>query len=133
MAVVIDADDFVLRNDPDCPIRRLSAEIGPRWHLLVLMALSVGPTRHNVLLTRIEGISPKMLSVTLKAMQRDGFIDRTVYPEVPPRVEYQLTELGAELKNQVWPVIQWNAANLEQINAAQEKFDKNAAKLRVGN
>ena len=120
-----------LHDDPDCPIRRLASEVGSKWQMLTVFALSCGAVRHNQLLERIEGISPKMLSSTLRSLQRDGFVDRLAYPEVPPRVEYSLTPMGQGLLEHLNKLVQWNHSQLEQIKAAQDAFDAEQAKIRI--
>ena len=121
-----------LYDDPDCPIRRLASEVGSKWQMLTVFALACGPVRHNQLLDRIEGISPKMLSSTLKSLQRDGFINRIAYPAVPPHVEYSLTEIGKGLLHHLNNLVQWNYNHLDEIKAAQETFDMEKNKIRIG-
>ena len=121
-----------LKDDPDCPIRRLALEVGSKWQMLTLFALSCGAVRHNQLLQRIEGIYPKMLGSTLRSLQRDGFVERIAFAEVPPRVEYTLTPIGKELLAQLNALVQWNLQHLDQIKRAQDAFDREARKIRIG-
>jgi DNA-binding HxlR family transcriptional regulator len=92
---------------PDCPVATTVALIGNKWKLLILRNLLVRPWRFNELQKNLEGISQKVLTDNLRAMEKDGLIVRTVYPEVPPRVEYSLSELGGSMRPildsmQVW-------------------------------
>jgi len=83
--------------DRNCPSRTILDRIGDRWTVLVVGSLTAGPMRFSELSRRIDGVSQKMLTQTLRGLERDGLVTRTVYPEVPPRVEYSLTPLGREL------------------------------------
>lgn len=87
---------------PDCPVATTVSLIGSKWKLLILRNLLVRPWRFNELQRNLEGISQKVLTDSLRSMEADGIVTRTVFPEVPPRVEYALSELGETLK----PVIQ---------------------------
>src|SRR6187551_1762525 len=82
----------------DCPSRRLLDRIGDRWTVLIMGALDAGPQRFSALAGRVGGISQKMLTQTLRSLERDGFVTRTAYAEIPPRVEYALTALGRSLQ-----------------------------------
>ena len=85
--------------DPQCPIRNILARMSDKWSLLVIYALSqVEKMRFGDIRRAVPDISQKMLTVTLRTLEEDGFVTRTIYPEVPPRVEYTLTELGYSLK-----------------------------------
>ena len=88
--IAADWDPYVA----DCPSRRLLDRIGDRWTVLIVGALDDGPVRFGALAARVGGISQKMLTQTLRSLERDGFVTRTVFPEIPPRVEYELTEKG---------------------------------------
>lgn len=100
----------VLSND--CPSREILEHLTNKWSVLILHCLSEGVHRFSALNKRIEGISEKMLAQTLKILERDGFVLRTVYPEVPPRVEYQLTILGAQAAEKINALIVWTERNL---------------------
>ena len=80
-----------------CPSRRLPNEIGEHWTVLIVGALSDGPLRFKAIGERVDGISYRMLTQTLRTLERDGLVTRTQYPEIPPRVEYELTDFGREL------------------------------------
>ena len=83
---------------PDCPVATTVQLIGNKWKLLILRNLLVRPWRFNELMKSLEGISQKVLTDSLRSMEADGIITRTVYPEVPPRVEYALSELGESMR-----------------------------------
>ena len=108
---------------PDCPSRGVLDHITSRWGVLVLVALLSGTHRFSELRRRIIGVSEKMLSQTLKALERDGFVDRTAYPEVPPRVEYRLTESGEEVARHIAVLTDWIEGNMTPVLAARERHD----------
>lgn len=87
-----------MREYPECPVATTVQLIGSKWKILILRNLLVRPWRFNELKKSLEGISQKVLTDSLRAMESDGIITRTVYPEVPPRVEYALSELGETLR-----------------------------------
>lgn len=102
--------------NPDCPIRNVLARIGDKWSLLVIYTLSDGGTmRFGALLRAIPDISQKMLSMTLRTLEEDGYLTRRVYPEVPPRVEYSLTARAQSLLTCVDPLIEWAQTNMAGI------------------
>lgn len=98
-----------------CPTRTVLDHVMGKWGVLVLMALSDGTQRWGVLRRNVSGISEKMLASTLKTLEADGLVDRTAYPEVPPRVEYRLTDRGRDLMERVIPLMQWVATNADDI------------------
>lgn len=106
-----------------CPTRQVIARIGDRWTLLVLYVLEKQTLRFQELRRAVEGISQRMLTHTLRALERDGIVQRTVYAEVPPRVEYQLTELGRELASHLDPIRSWAYENMAAIEEARERYD----------
>lgn len=95
---------------PACPVATTVALIGSKWKLLILRNLLARPWRFNELKKDLEGISQKVLTDSLRSLEADGIITRTVYPEVPPRVEYALTELGLSLKPILDAMLDWGAA-----------------------
>ncbi len=97
--------------------------IGDKWSVMVVGMLSQGTLRFNELKRHINGISQRMLTLTLRNLERDGLVTRTIYPEIPPRVEYGLTELGQTLKGPINGLWEWSAANHEAIVAARETYD----------
>jgi DNA-binding HxlR family transcriptional regulator len=114
-----------IRWDPyrlDCPSRRLLDRIGDRWTVLIVGALDPGPQRFTALAARVGGISQKMLTQTLRSLERDGFVTRTVYPEVPPRVEYELTPLGRSLQGPLRALEEWAVANMSEVADRQEEY-----------
>jgi DNA-binding HxlR family transcriptional regulator len=94
-----------------CPTRVVLDHIMSKWGVLVLLALTDGTHRWGELRREVQGISEKMLASTLRTLEADGMVERTSYPEVPPRVEYALTELGQELMERMLPLVEWVAAN----------------------
>ncbi|MHA3081776.1 winged helix-turn-helix transcriptional regulator [Acinetobacter sp. ANC 5383] len=98
-----------------CPSREILEHLTSKWAVLILRCLSEGVQRFSQLRRRIDGVSEKMLTQTLKILEKDGFVSRTVYPEVPPRVEYQLTELGELAAQQITQLVEWIEQNLEFI------------------
>ena len=114
----------VFHNNTDCPVRNVVAQIGDKWSLLILFALVDGPERFNALKARIEGISQRMLTQTLRDLEREGYVDRTVYPEVPMRVEYALTLLGSELVKPVYALVCWADDHREEIELARRNYDE---------
>ena len=115
----------VFLQNENCPIRNVVAQIGDKWSILILFCLVDGPDRFNSLKSRIEGISQRMLTQTLRDMERDGFVERTVYPQVPVKVEYELTELGKGLAKSVWGLVSWADNHHDEIRAARCNYDKN--------
>lgn len=112
----------------ECPSRDLLATIGGKWVTLTLAALEHGPQRYNALHRRIAGISPKMLTQTLRTLERDGLISRTVTASVPVQVDYQLTPLGTQLLTIVLTVKSWAEANVEAIQTARATYDARDAR-----
>lgn len=107
----------------DCPTRRILDRIADKWTVLILDLLLESPLRFNELLRRIGGLSQKMLSQTLKTLERDGLVLRTVFPTVPVTVEYRITELGVTLAETLKPLRLWAEANMEAIDQAQLRYD----------
>ena len=106
-----------------CPTRRLLDRIADKWTVLVLGLLSDGPIRFNQLRRRIEGISQKMLSQTLKSMERDGLVSRKVFPTVPVTVEYALTPLGRTLTKTISELERWANVHMEEVLKSQKRYD----------
>ncbi|GAA2891796.1 transcriptional regulator [Actinoplanes cyaneus] len=96
--------------------------VGDKWTLLVIGHLEHGPVRFGALQRAVTGISHRMLTVTLRALERDGLVDRTAYPSVPPRVEYQLTDLGRTLLPPVRALGEWAWTHLDEIAENQGRF-----------
>lgn len=109
--------------DRNCPSRRLLDRIGDRWTVLTIGALTDGPHRFKVLTDRIDGISQKMLTQTLRGLERDGLVQRTVYPVVPPHVEYELTQTGRSLCEPLAALEEWAKAHMSMVISARESYD----------
>jgi DNA-binding HxlR family transcriptional regulator len=103
--------------------RRVLDLIANRWAVLVIYALSEGTKRHNRLQREVEGISQKMLTKTLRSLERDGLIRREVYPVVPPKVEYSLTPLGETLIGILTELCKWAEEHIEEVDAARADYD----------
>lgn len=108
----------------ECPGRAVFNHIASRWGLLLLVTLGEGPLRFHLLRDRIEGISEKMLSQTLKSLVRDGLVRRLVEPTIPPRVTYELTPIGADLAAPLREVIERLGRLVPDIIAAQLTYDR---------
>ncbi|CAB1210950.1 winged helix-turn-helix transcriptional regulator [Acinetobacter bouvetii] len=108
----------------ECPSREILEHLTNKWSVLILRCLSDGVHRFSELKQRIEGVSEKMLSQTLKMLEQDGFILRTVYPVVPPKVEYQLTILGSQAAEKMNYLIGWIEKSLPEIVENKEKLHK---------
>lgn len=119
----IDPDARTSPYHADCPTRRILDRIGDRWTVLIVGALWDGSARFSQLRRRIEGISQKMLTQTLRALERDGLVRRTVYPEVPVRVEYTLTEAGRTLREPLRALEEWSITHLGDVSASQAAYD----------
>ncbi len=124
MANQVQAERRVFHNNLDCPVRNVVAQIGDKWSLLILFALVDGSDRFNALKSRIEGISQRMLTQTLRDLEREGYVNRTVYPEVPVRVEYALTELGRDLVKPLYKLVCWADDHQEEIKRARRVYDE---------
>jgi DNA-binding HxlR family transcriptional regulator len=107
-----------------CPSRQVVELLGDKWTLLVLNAIARGINRHNALLCEIDGISQKMLAQTLRALERNGILSRTVYPVVPPMVEYALTSLGESLSEPVTALGRWAELNYAEVEQARARYDE---------
>lgn len=109
--------------DPECPTRVVLDRICDKWTVLVIGALEDGSLRFTELRARIGGVAPKVLTQTLRAMERDGLLTRTVHAQVPPRVDYELTPLGASLTAAIQALTDWAETHLTQILAARVGYD----------
>ena len=107
-----------------CPaVREVLNRIGDKWSVQIVDLLGEGPMRFSDLRRSIEGISQRMLTLTLRGLERDGLITRTVFPEIPPRVEYELTKLGDTLLDPIQALSEWATEHRTAIQTAREKFD----------
>lgn len=111
----------------DCPTREVLDRIGDRWSVLIIGFLTAGPQRFSELGRRVEGISQKMLTQTLRGLERDGLITRTVFPVVPPHVEYELTDLGRTLREPLAALDSWARGHVSSILAARQGYDAAAS------
>jgi DNA-binding HxlR family transcriptional regulator len=109
--------------DPDCPSRLVLDRVAEKWTGLVVLALSDGRLRFGELRESIGGVAPKVLTQTLRALERDGLITRTIYAEVPPRVEYELTDLGASLREPLAVIQKWAERNVGKVQSARDRAD----------
>jgi DNA-binding HxlR family transcriptional regulator len=107
----------------NCPSRRLLERISDKWVVLIMSRLADGSMRYSELAAEIAGVSPKMLTQTLRALERDGLVNRHVTPSVPPRVDYELTTLGHSLSARIAPLKAWAENNMDTIQAARDRYD----------
>ncbi|GAA3334912.1 helix-turn-helix transcriptional regulator [Curtobacterium sp. C1] len=107
----------------DCPSRQLLDRIGDRWSVLTIGSLAGGPLRYSALASRVQGVSQKMLTQTLRALERDGLVTRTVYPEIPPHVEYELTERGRSLRAVLEPLEDWATTHMAEVQDSRDAYD----------
>lgn len=121
------------KDTGDCrAISETLARIGDKWTVLVVELLRDGPMRFNEMRRTIGGISQRMLTLTLRGLERDGLATRTVYPTIPPRVDYELTPLGRTLRGPLGAIADWARTHRPAIEKAQERFDTaNAGRANV--
>ncbi|KAA1420205.1 helix-turn-helix transcriptional regulator [Nocardioides humilatus] len=112
-----------------CASRVVLDRIGDRWTVLIVVALADGPLRFSQLREKIEGITPKVLTQTLRALERDGVLTRTVFAQVPPRVDYELTELGRDLLAPIDAIRVWAEQHAARIVTNRERYDEAADQL----
>jgi DNA-binding HxlR family transcriptional regulator len=105
--------------------REVLERVGDKWSVHVIVMLGYSPTmRFSELQRSVEGISQRMLTVTLRSLERDGLVRRTMYPEVPPRVEYAITPFGDTLLETMQALLEWSESHLEEIGAARARYDE---------
>jgi len=104
-------------------VSQVLARVGDKWSVLVVMTLKDGPKRFSEIRRAMDGVSQRMLTLTLRGLERDGLVTRTVTPTIPPRVDYELTDLGRSLQAPVVALGQWAFENIPQIDAARAAFD----------
>lgn len=112
--------------DPDCPTRLILDRIGDKWTVLIVLLLSDRSLRFTELRAGIGRVAPKVLTQSLRRLERDGLLTRHVYAEVPPRVEYTLTPLGRSLIEPISAVTDWAETHVPAISEAQQRYDLNA-------
>ena len=104
-------------------VSQVLARVGDKWSILVVGTLGAGPRRFNELKREVDGISQRMLTLTVRGLERDGLVTRTVTPSIPPRVDYALTELGRSLLEPVNALGTWAITNRTAVDAARQAFD----------
>jgi DNA-binding HxlR family transcriptional regulator len=122
------AKEDLAEDHTRCPLRDLLSRLGDKWSLLVIMALAKADgnrSRFSILMRSVNGISQRMLTTTLRYLERDGIVSRHIYPEVPPRVEYALTKRGLSLLEPVSALVTWVEAHWPEIEKSRSSFDDN--------
>ena len=122
-------------NYADCqralvPVHDVLAQISGKWTILVFRVLSGGPKRFSEIKRQIDGVSQKMLTATLRDLEKDGFVTRTVTPSIPPRVDYELTAMGRELQEPLRVIGNWAHLNRERVVDARERFAEREAEQK---
>jgi DNA-binding HxlR family transcriptional regulator len=113
------------RASEDCrAVSSVLARVGDKWSVLIIVLLGDGPKRFNVIKRMVGGISQRMLTLTLRGLERDGLVKRTQFPTIPPRVEYELTPLGRSLWDAVEPLGTWARGHVKHISKARAAFDQ---------
>ena len=113
------------RGSEDCrAVSSVLARIGDKWSVLIIVLLGDGPKRFNEIKRMVGGISQRMLTLTLRGLERDGLVKRTQFPTIPPRVDYELTKLGQSLWEAVKPLGAWARGHVKHITRARATFDK---------
>lgn len=115
-------------DHPDCGIRDVLDRVGDTWSVLVIVELASGPRRFGELRRAVEGISQRMLTLTVRRLERDGLVLRTVYPAVPAQVDYRLTEMGSSLTHLVKALSDWSLSHREAIAVARSAYDARTRK-----
>ncbi len=120
-------DAFQWDTREDCEVRQILDRVADKWSLLVIALLDCRTLRFTELRRKIDGISQRMLTVTLRQLERDGLVRRTVFPVVPPRVDYELTPLGRTLHETIQAIVVWTETHQNEIAAARSQYDTRAA------
>ncbi|MFC7621833.1 winged helix-turn-helix transcriptional regulator [Microlunatus sp. GCM10028923] len=121
-----DGDPFQWDTREDCQVRQILDRIADKWSLLVIALLDQQCLRFTELRRKIDGVSQRMLAVTLRHLERDGLVKRTVHPVVPPRVDYELTPLGRSLHATIQALVDWTETHQPEIIAARTSYDERA-------
>ncbi|GLX79707.1 MarR family transcriptional regulator [Thalassotalea insulae] len=124
MVAKVKTERRMFHNNEECPIRNVITQIGDKWSMLILFALVDGADRFNSLKSRIVGISQRMLTQTLRDLEREGYVKRTVFPEVPARVEYELTTMGLGIVKPLYQLVTWASENHEEIKRSRREYDE---------
>ncbi len=120
---------LMCKNEESEAVRQFLTKVGDKWSILLVVMLARTPrnrARFSELQRMVDGISQRMLTTTLRNLERDGFLSREVFPEIPPRVEYELTGLGLSLLEPMEHLVQWIGSNWDSIKKARDSFDKRA-------
>jgi len=129
----MDTNDFIGNVfDPNCPSRVVFARIGDKWATLVIAVLADGPLRFSDVRQRVQVVTPKVLTHTLRSLERDGLLKRTVYAQVPPRVDYELTPLGQALLVPLTALREWAESNASTMLRAREEYDDDQDATALG-
>ncbi|GAA4622286.1 helix-turn-helix domain-containing protein [Actinoallomurus vinaceus] len=118
-----DVREPIGEEHPICRLRDVLDRVGDKWSVLIMDLLGSGPQRYSELHRSIDGISQRMLTLTLRSLERDGLVDRTVTPTSPPRVDYALTPVGATLSDQVAALIRWADDHREYVARSRGRYD----------
>ena len=121
----------VTTHDAGPAVREVLNRVGDKWSIFVVALLGGGPRRFSDLRRRIEGISQRMLTLTLRGLERDGIVTRTIYPTIPPRVDYALTPLGKTLLEPVQALATWADAHRNEIHEARGRYDRKDPRPRT--
>ncbi|QXJ20939.1 helix-turn-helix transcriptional regulator [Actinomadura graeca] len=127
----MDVSAFGEHGPVSCRAREILDRVGDKWSLQVIALLGERTKRFTELKREIDGISQRMLTVTLRGLERDGIVTRTVYPVMPPRVEYSLTPMGATLMDAANALVRWAEGHLDEIDAARAEYDARAAEIEA--
>ncbi|MEU4287640.1 helix-turn-helix domain-containing protein [Kribbella sp. NPDC026596] len=119
----IDVREPIGASHPTCQLRDVLDRVGDKWSVLVMDLLGSGPKRYSELQRAVDGISQRMLTLTLRSLERDGLVDRTVTPTSPPRVDYALTAIGETLSDQVSGLIVWADNHREYVAESRARYD----------
>lgn len=118
--------------DPNCPSRVILQRIGDKWASLVIQVLGDGPVRFSELRKMVNVVTPKVLTQTLRTLERDGLITRTIHAQVPPRVDYELTKMGASLLEPLSMLREWAESHVPAILEARDAYDEEQDKAVLG-
>ncbi|MDO0937299.1 helix-turn-helix domain-containing protein [Streptomyces sp. DG2A-72] len=119
----MDVPDQVNEGVTTCQLREVLDRVGDKWSVLIMALLGSGPRRYSELRRSIDGISQRMLTLTLRSLERDGLVIRTVTPTTPPRVDYELTPVGLTLSREVSSLIRWADEHREYISVSRRSYD----------
>jgi DNA-binding HxlR family transcriptional regulator len=125
-----DQIDHAACKEAMLPVHEVIAQISGKWTILVIRILEGGPRRFSEIKRQIDGVSQKMLTATLRDLEKDGFVTRTVTPSIPPRVDYELTDMGRELQQPLRVIGNWAHANRHRVEQARERFAAREAEAK---